>query len=173
MAESGRVRVHVRSGRLTDLPALTATYNWYVSNTAVTFDEVEASLADRETWFGAFAPSGPHRLLVAEVDGVVVGCASSSPYRSHPAFARTVEAGIYLDPQSRGQGLGRRLYDELLSRLESEAVHLVVAGVALPNDASVGLHLSRGFRHVGTFTEYAMKGERLISSSWFERLMHG
>jgi phosphinothricin acetyltransferase len=63
------------------------------------------------------------------------------------------------------------LYDELLGRLATERVHSVLAAVALPNAASVGLHLSRGFREVGTFTDYATKGGQLISSTWFEKLL--
>lgn len=44
-----------------------------------------------------------------------------------------------------------------------------MAGVALPNPASIQLHLSRGFTTVGTFADYAVKHGQPISSTWFER----
>jgi phosphinothricin acetyltransferase len=50
-----------------------------------------------------------------------------------------------------------------------EKVHLVVAGVAQPNPASVTLHRKFGFREVGEFTEYAKKSGHYISSLWFEK----
>jgi phosphinothricin acetyltransferase len=62
-----------------------------------------------------------------------------------------------------------QLYASLLKLLEDQPVHLAVAGVALPNDASVALHRKLGFEEVGTFREYARKGDVRISSIWFQR----
>src|SRR5258708_27031473 len=62
-----------------------------------------------------------------------------------------------------------RLYGELLKRLETQDVHLAVAGVALPNDASIALHRKLGFEEIGIFKEYATKHGQLISSVWFQR----
>ncbi len=87
------------------------------------------------------------------------------------AFSRTVETSVCVDPAATWQGHGPRLYDELLRRLAGQDVHVVLAGVAIPKDASVRLHLSRGFREVGTFTEYATKHGRFISSTWLEKVM--
>lgn len=170
-AQCAAVTVHLRSAASGDLPRLTEIYNWYVQNSFATFDEAPVSAENRRAWFGTYAAAGPHQLLVAEVDGTVSGYASSSPYRSHPAFSATVEITVYLANDARGQGLGAQLYDELLGRLAAERVHSVLAAVALPNAASVGLHLSRGFREVGTFTDYATKGGQPISSTWFEKLL--
>ncbi len=78
---------------------------------------------------------------------------------------------MYVDHQARGLGLGKRVYDELLARLAEQEVHSVLAAVALPNAASIALHLSRGFSEVGTLTEYAVKDGQLISSTWFEKLL--
>lgn len=159
----------IRTGRATDLPALVSIYNYYVTHSDATFDETPVTVADRQEWFQSFAETGPYRLLVADDGEAVLGCATSRPYRNHPAFRQTVETGIYLHPGATGQGLGGRLYDELLHRVSATEAHLAVAGVALPNPASVALHLSRGFTEVGTFTEYALKHERRISSTWFQR----
>jgi len=165
------VTVHLRPAGPSDLLRLTEIYNWYVQHSTATFDEEAASPDDRYAWFATFDVSGPYQLLVAEIDGVVAGYASTSRYRPHPAFSATVEITVYLDHGARGHGLGARLYDALLDRLRREGVHSVVAAVALPNEASVGLHVSRGFRKVGTFTEYATKAGQLISSTWFEKLL--
>jgi phosphinothricin acetyltransferase len=112
---------------------------------------------------------GPHQILVAEGSEGVLGCATSSRYRTHPAFDQTVETGIYLNPSARRKGLGTQLYTALLKALEDQPVHLAVAGVALPNDASVALHRKLGFEEVGTFRDYALKRDVRISSMWFQR----
>ena len=161
----------IRPGQPSDVPALLEVYNHYVEISDATFDEEPRSLAAHEAWFGQFAPTGPHRILVAEEEGRVLGWASSMRYRAHPAFVRTVESSIYLGPDARGRGLGRGLYERLFELLAAEEVHCVVAGVALPNPASVGLHLACGFRQIGVFEEYALKRGRYVSSAWFQRLL--
>lgn len=167
--QNSRVIIDVRAGEEGDLPSLLDIYNHHVRTGYATFDEVEVSLDDRRAWWATYAPVGSHRLIVAAADERVVGYATSSPYRTHPAFRHTVETSVYLAPDAIGRGIGGRLYDTLLAELvDTEARH-VVAAVALPNDASVALHLSRQFTVVGTFTDYAIKHGRCISSTWFER----
>ena len=74
----------VRPGVADDLVALTAIYNHYVKTSHVTFDDVPFSVDERQGWFSHYATSGPHRLLVAEDEGGVVGYATSSPFRPKP-----------------------------------------------------------------------------------------
>lgn len=160
--------VVIRNGRETDLPSLVEIYNHYVLNGHVTFDVEVTTLESRRSWFEAFS-TGPHQLLVAEASRGVLGCATSSQYRTHPAFDQTVETGIYLNPTAQRKGVGTLLYASLLKVLEGQPVHLAVAGVALPNDASVALHRKLGFEEVGVFREYAIKHGAWISSMWFQR----
>lgn len=162
-------RVVVRTGAREDLSALLNIYNHHVETSDATFDVLPLSLSGGEVWMSAFAATGSHQLLVVDHEGDVLGYATSGPYRSHPAFSQTVETSIYLRPDAQGRGLAGRLYDTLLGRLVSSDAHMAVAGVALPNDASLALHRSRGFVEVGTFTEYAIKNGRRISATWFER----
>ena len=85
----------------------------------------------------------------------------------------TVEVSIALDVSSRGQGVGTALYRALFDSLDLEpSVHVALAGIALPNDASVALHRKYGFTEVGTFREYAIKNGQYISSVWMQRGCH-
>lgn len=161
--------VVLRAGREGDLSALTDIYNHHVRHGYATFDEVEVSANERRPWWTTYTPTGPHQLFVAVDGDHVLGYATSSPYRMHPAFRQTVETSIYLAPEAIGKGLGGKLYDTLLASLVDTEARRVVAAVALPNDASMALHLSRGFAIVGTFTNYAIKNGHQISSTWLER----
>ena len=149
--------------------ATTEIYNHYVRQSVSTFDTRPTSVDERLGWFEAFSATGPYRLFVASDGDRVLGCASSSPYRSHSAFAKTVEVGIYLDPVFLGQGIGSALYAVLFDALLKEDVHVALAGIALPNDASVALHRKFGFTEVGVFHEYAIKNAGYIDSLWMER----
>jgi len=159
----------IRPAMESDLPSLTAIYNYYIVNTNIAFDTEAMSIDDYKPWFEKYSDNGPYRLFVAELEGVVVGSAGSRQYRDHPAFVETVEFGIYLDLKAQGKGAGKKLYSALFDALKNEKVHLVVAGVALPNSASVALHKAMGFTEVGVFDQYAQKNGQYISSMWFQK----
>ena len=161
----------LRAGTEADLPALTGIYNHFVEHTVATFDIEPFTVDARRPWLGHYAATGPHRLLVAELDGRVVGYATSGPFRLKPAYGRTVETTIYLDPSTTGRGLGSLLYGELLDLVTAEGMHRAYAGVALPNDASEALHRRLGFRDVGTFTEVGWKQDRWVDVRWYERAL--
>jgi phosphinothricin acetyltransferase len=163
--------LNIRAGQATDLPELTNIYNYYVANTNVTFDTEPSTVDQRKEWLAKFSTSGPYRLLVAEHNGAILGSATSSQFRLHPSFIQTVEFGIYLHPEARGKGIGKLLYSHLFTIVEKEPIHAIVAGVALPNPASVQLHKSFGFSEVGVFSEYAIKNGQYISSVWFQKLL--
>ena len=90
-----------------------------------------------------------HPWLVAEEDGRVLSYASTSPMRNRRAYRWSVETGIYLDPDAQGRGLGRQLLNAHLDLLERQGFVTVIAGIALPNEASVALHEKLGFKLSG------------------------
>lgn len=165
--------VTVRRGTEADLPALTRIYNHFVEHTVATFDVEPFTVETRRDWLSQYGSTGPHRLLVAEAGGEVVGYATSGSFRVKPAYARTVETTIYLDPSATGRGLGSRLYSELLTVVTTEGMHRAYAGVALPNDASEALHRRLGFRDVGTFGEVGHKQGRWVDVRWYEKALDG
>jgi phosphinothricin acetyltransferase len=159
-----------RPAILADLPALTDIYNHYVVNTTVTFDLRPFTPEERRRWFDDHHVAGRHRLVVA-VDGAggVVGYASTSRWRPKAAYDTTVESSVYCRPDAVGRGYGRRLYEALFESIAHEDVHRIVAGVSMPNPASVALHERLGFRPVGVFPGVGRKFDRYWDVAWFER----
>lgn len=156
----------IREAVADDLPRLTQIYNHYVEHSLATFDT--EPFTDRSEWFGHYGRA-PYFLLVASLDGVVVGYASSSPHRPKAGYRTSVETSVYLDPAATGRGLGRQLYGELLRLVDEAGVHRCLAGIAVPNDASVALHVSAGFRPIGVFTEVGTKFDQYVDVAWYER----
>jgi phosphinothricin acetyltransferase len=160
----------VRPATREELGPIVEIYNHYVRTSPATFDVHEATVGDRAEWFAAHSGGGPHRLLVAD-DGArgVLGWATTSSFRPRPAYATTVECSVYCRPDAVGQGIGTRLYDALFRSIEQEDLERIVAGVALPNDASLRLHARFGFRPVGVFTRVGRKFGRFWDVAWLER----
>jgi phosphinothricin acetyltransferase len=164
--------VEIRPGAEDDLPAIVTVLNYTIMNSHATFTSEPVTVAERQDWFDRFSLTGPYRLLVAHRGGRVLGYAASQPYRDHEGFRETVEVSIALDASCRGQGVGTTLYCALFECLGSEPVHVALAGIVLPNDASIALHRKLGFTEVGTFHEYGIKNGQYLSAVWMERLLN-
>jgi phosphinothricin acetyltransferase len=161
----------VGHGTEADLAPIVEILNGVAASSIAIFDTHPTSVAERQAWFEQFAETGPYQLLVArQRDNTVIGYAASQRYRDHDAFRETVEVSVALHTGYRSQGVGSALYRALFDRLAGEPVHVAVAGIAMPNDASVALHRKFGFTEVGTFREYAVKNGRYLSSLWMQRL---
>jgi phosphinothricin acetyltransferase len=161
--------VLVRPASADDLPALTDIYNHYIVNTAITFDLHPFSVDDRRDWFLNHS-GGRYRLLVAaDGRGQAMGYASSSQFRTKAAYDTTVESSIYCRAEVVGRGVGTMLYRALFETLKGEDVNRIVAGVTLPNPASLALHERCGFRQVGAFSSVGRKFGRYWDVAWLER----
>jgi phosphinothricin acetyltransferase len=135
----------IEPGSEDDLPAITDILNYAIMNSNATLAAEPVTIDERREWLGRFSVTGPYRLLVARRGGQVLGYAASLPYREHEGFRETVEVSIALGVTSRGQGVGTALYRALLGCLAGEPVHVALAGIVLPNEASVALHRKLGF----------------------------
>ena len=159
-------QVHVRDATEADLPAVAAIYAYETHYSYSTFETEERPL---QAW--AHKLHGHFPFVVAEEEGRVLGYAYASEFRDRPAYHRTVETSVYLDRDARGRRIGSMLYDDLLARLVGNGFHTALALIALPNDASIQLHLRAGFEHVGTLREVGDKQERMIDVGVYQRML--
>lgn len=111
-----------------------------------------------------------HGWLVAEVGGVLAGYAYGSPQRDRAAYASSCDVAVYIAPAFARLGIGRALYGALLPRLGA-SYHAAFAGIALPNEASVGLHEAMGFTMVGIYREVGWKLGGWRDVGWWQRLL--
>ena len=112
-----------------------------------------------------------HAWLVAEQGTQVAGYAYGSPHRTRAAYASSCDVAVYVDPASARQGIGRALYAELLPVLAGKGYHAAFAGIALPNEASIGLHEAMGFAPVGVYREVGWKLGDWRDVGWWQRLL--
>jgi len=158
---------HLRTATAADLPTIAAIYNDAVLTSVATFD-VEPQPPELFAARVASNRPGDH-VVVAEVDGRVVGMAYAATYRARPAYDGTRETSVYLAADARGRGLGRALYDELLRRVDADGIHTCLAVIAEPNAASQALHTALGFERVGTLREVGRKFDRWVDTTWWQR----
>jgi phosphinothricin acetyltransferase len=90
---------------------------------------------------------------------------------SRAAYAWAVGVSVYLDHARHRTGGGRALYEALFERLAARGHRMALAGVGLPNEASVGLHRALGFELVGTYRRVGWKLGRWHDVAWYQRAL--
>lgn len=148
---------------------MAAIYAPIVTETAISFELEPPSADEFATRLARVKGSDPW--LVCERDSHVVGYAYATDFRSRPAYAATRETTVYVDPDHRGRGVGMALMTDLLEALSGAGAHVVVAGITLPNPASVTLHERLGYRHVGTFDQVGYKFGRWHDLGFWQRTL--
>ena len=157
----------VRDATAADAEACRAIYAPYVRDTVISFESeppTEAEMAARIA-----VATATHAWLVLEDDGEVVGYAYGGPFASRAAYQWACEVSVYMELGRRRTGGGRALYEALLARLAARGFHMAVAGMTLPNDASVALHRALGFEPVGTWRRIGFKHGAWHDVAWTQR----
>jgi L-amino acid N-acyltransferase YncA len=149
-----------------DAAACAAIYAPYVRGSVSSLEEEPPGAAEMARRIEAVVPSYPW--LVAEDAGAVVGYAYGSRHHPRAAYRWAVDVTVYIDAAHRGRGLGTELYAALLKLLARQGLRMACAGITLPNEASVALHESLGFRPVGVYRRIGFKHERWWDVGWWQ-----
>jgi phosphinothricin acetyltransferase len=145
----------IRHARDDDFSAITAITNHYITTSAIHFAYEPMAEAEVLALWHGYRERFPW--LVIEDAQQVVGFAKAGTWRDRAAYQWTAETGVYLADSARGRGLGRSVYVALLDELATRGFRSAVAGITLPNEPSVALHLALGFEPVGTFRDAGWK----------------
>lgn len=156
----------IRTATCADAPTICAIYNHYVTDTIVTFEESPVSVDEMSRRIQATTAAWPW--LVVEARGKVLGYAYANQWKSRSGYRHTVESTVYVDPSQVGRGAGSALYASLMEMLRARGVHCTIAGIALPNSASIALYEKFGFRKVAHFRENGIKFGRWIDVGYWQ-----
>ncbi len=180
-----------------DAAAIAALYAPYVTDTTVTFEEIPPDateiarrIADVQTqglpWLiaegtadapavgdGAPSPAGGGAPAGGDTPDptALLGYAYATPWRTRRGYRFSVEVTVYVAPAAHRRGVGRALYEALFSRLAAAGYHAAMAGIALPNPASVALHEALGMHQVAHFRETGFKFGRWVDVGYWERVL--
>ena len=161
----------VRDATAADGAACARVYAPYVTDTAITFETEPPDAAEMAARIAA-AQERHAWVVLEDGGGEVVGYAYGGTFRSRAAYRFSCEVSVYVERGRARTGAGRALYAALLQRLAERGFHTAVAGMTLPNEASVGLHRAMGFEDVGTYREIGYKLGAWHDVGWMQRKIH-
>lgn len=155
--------IAIRAATSADAGAIAAIYAPYVQTGTATFEtEAPDARAIRARMEKA---EGHYPWLVAttgDEEGGVLAFAYAGVFNPRPAYRFVVETTVYVAGAVQGQGTGRLLYDSLIDTLRAQGFTQAIALIALPNEYSIRLHESVGFRRAGVYREVGYKQGRWI-----------
>ncbi|MGI8946935.1 MAG: GNAT family N-acetyltransferase [Ornithinimicrobium sp.] len=161
----------VRDATPGDAGACAAIYAPYVRDTCITFELEPPSSADFTERIAAAQHS--HAWLVVDEDEIILGYAYAVAHRPRAAYRWSCETSVYLDRTRHGRGIGHMLYQALLDRLAQRGYRTAVAGMTLPNEASIATHTALEFEPIGTFARVGYKDGAWRDVAWMQRDLGG
>jgi phosphinothricin acetyltransferase len=157
--------ITLRSAKADDMKQIAEIYNYYVTNSVVTFD-IEATTEATWTEKLEYLEGLELPFIVAQsASGTIFGFAYVAPWRQKAAYRRTVEDTIYLRPAAIGKRIGTRLLTELIERSRAAGVKEIVAVISDKGaDPSIALHEAFGFKRQGHLAKVGFKFNRWLGT---------
>ncbi len=160
--------MNIRHAKPEDAGQIAEIYNYYILNTHHTFETEPLSAEEMLERVVEICESYPY--LVAEENGEILGYVYATQFKLRQAYKHSVEASIYVKNQAKQKGIGSQLYEKLLAELAETDVHAIMAGISLPNEASVKFHEKLGYEKVAHFKEVGYKLGRWVDVGFWEML---
>lgn len=161
--------VTIRDATGVDVDAICAIHNQGIADRIATLDTTLRVPADTRTWLSERGPR--HPVLVAELDGEVVGWASLNQFNPRPAYDFVADFSVYIERARRGTGIGRQLLDGLVDLARAHGYHKMVLAAMAFNDAGLALYTRTGFARVGVYREQGQLDGRWVDVVIMEQLL--
>ncbi len=160
----------IRPAELRDIPDIREIYNYYVTNSVVTFDEKKWSLTRWREKFEHLAKLDLPFLVAVSPSGHLLGYALVAPWAGKSAYRYTVEDSIYLGHAASGKGLGSSLLQALLDACAARGIREVVAVISDKGaEGSIALHTRLGFTEVGRMGKVGFKFGRWLGTIYLQK----
>ncbi len=157
----------VRQATVQDLPRILGIYGPYVENTAISFEYTVPTLAEFTQRFLNITAWFPW--LVWEEDGIILGYAYAGRPWERAAYQWDASASIYLCPEAKGKGIGKKLYEKLEELLQRQGYRKVYAVITTANEDSLAFHRAVGYRHTATMPDCGYKFGKWYGTVWMEK----
>ena len=157
----------IRPADAADAEAICTIYNDGIAGRQATFETAPRTIGEVLAWF----ESGRPFLVALDSESRVVGWARVSAYSDRQAYAGVGEHGVYVAPDARGQGVGRRLLEQLASAAEDAGYYKLTSRVFTTNEASLAVHRAAGFFEVGVQPRHGLLDGEWKDCVLVERLL--
>jgi phosphinothricin acetyltransferase len=152
----------IREATLSDISAITDIYNEVILKTNAIYRESQVNPDDRVKWFNQRVDSG-YPVIVAEINGEIVGYGAFNDFRFGEGYSGTVEHSLHVKSENRGNGVGGAIMAQLLAIALKQNRKIMVAGIDSENTRSIEFHKRFGFIETARMPGVAIKHEKRLT----------
>jgi len=164
------MEINIRPYQTEDTHAILAIINHNILNSTALYDyNIRSYEQQRNILEEKISKNFP--VIVAELDGNVVGFGMYSEFRFREAYKFTVEHSVYVNEAFHGKGIGKQLLQELIVLARKQKLHTMIAVIDSENQSSVEFHEKFGFKTVGIIKESGYKFDRWLHSVFMQLIL--
>ena len=151
--------------------AILAIFNDAIVHSTALYDYQPRTREIMKGWFETKAKGKFPVIGIENEAGELMGFGSYGTFRAFPAYKYTVEHSVYVDARFRGQGIGKRLLQEVVSAAQKQDYHLLVGCIDASNAVSIRLHETMGFAPCGTIRQAGYKFGRWLDIVFYQLIL--
>ena len=155
---------------VSDAEQIANIYNHYIRESVATFDTQEWTVEKMSERIEALSCSYPY-LVYKTTEGYIAGFCYAHPWKEKDAYSRTLETTVYVDPEYTGQGIGKKLMQELINICREKKFMTLIACITEGNNSSFILHEKLGFERVSHFKKVGMKFGKYLDVIDYELIL--
>ncbi len=152
-------------------PEILAIFNHAILHTTALYEYEPRTPAVMETWFNTKEAGGYPVIGAFDADGALAGFASYGTFRAFPAYRYTVEHSVYVHPEKRRLGVGRRLLHAVIAAAQAQDYHVLVGVIDAANAPSIRLHTESGFTPCGRIRRAGYKFDRWLDVEFYQLVL--
>ena len=168
--------ISIRFAKSEDAKELLKIYAYYVTDTAISFETEVPSEEEFKLRIEEVLKSYP--FIVACKDDEILGYAYLHSFVGRKAYELSAETTIYLNPDKKKMGIGKKLYSVLEDIAKAQNITNLYSCIGYVdkedeylNNNSVQFHEHTGFRMVGKFENCGHKFGRWYHMVWMEKII--
>ncbi|WP_158727873.1 MULTISPECIES: GNAT family N-acetyltransferase [unclassified Flavobacterium] len=164
------MKTTIRTYKTEDTQSILEIINYNILHSTALYDYNTRTL-EQQMSILADKQSKNFPVIVAEIDGVVVGFGMYSEFRFREAYKFTVEHSVYVSQDHHGKGIGKLLLEELIVLAKKQNLHTMIAVIDSENHSSVEFHEKFGFKTIGIIKESGFKFDRWLHSVFMQLIL--
>lgn len=162
--------VILRPATEADLPEILEIYNDAILHTTAVYDYKPHTLEMRAQWLREQQKNN-FPVFAALLNERVVGFASYGKFRMKQGYKYTVEHSVYIHPDFRKRGIGKKLLAQIIEAACENNMHSLIGGIDASNTESIKFHEQFHFKEAGHLHQVAYKFGRWLDLKFMELIL--
>lgn len=159
----------IRVASIEDIEQILSIYNEGIIDRIATLEIITKDKPYMVDWFNKHADR--FKVIVADLDGEVVGWASLNQYNSRQAYDGVADLSVYIKREFRGKGIGGKLMSSIEGLAKENDFHKIVLFTFPFNGLGQGIYKKQGFNEVGVFQNQGKLDGEYVDVMAMEKLL--